>query len=442
MAEPKKPRYRRVGIIIGIVVILLLGRLVATIVSPWKGHTEVVATANVPQPALPAVNVVTPKRSAASSDLVLPGNVQATQEASIYARTNGYVHKRLVDIGDPVSAGQILAEIESPEVDQELMQARANLLQARASLGQMQASYKQAQANLKQVQASLKQGQANMELARTTATRWRQLQQDEIVSHQQAEEKQAAFEVAQASVNASMANIEAVQANVEAVKANVEAVQATVHAQEANVRRLETVQSFQKVTAPFAGVITARNVEVGALITAGSGTTSRELFRLAQIDTLRVYVNVPQTFMASIQPGQTAQLLVRELPQKTFTGKVARTTSALDATSRTLPMEVQVNNQERSLLPGMYAQVKFSVARATPPLLVPANVLVIRTDGPQVAIVQADQTVRYQKVKVERDYGTEIEIVAGLNGDEALVVNPTSDLLEGKPVRAVAAQQK
>ena len=234
------------------------------------------------------------------------------------------------------------------------------------------------------------------------------------------------------------------QENANAVQSQVNAQAANVQVQEANVRRLETLQSFQKVTAPFAGVITVRNVEVGALITAGSSTTSRELFRLAQIDTLRVFVNVPQTLMNAIQPGHSAQLMVRELPQKVFTGQVVRTTSALDVASRTLPMEVQVSNPELTLLPGMYAQVKFNASRSTPPLLVPSNALVIRADGPQVATVQQDQTVRYQKVKIERDYGTEVEISAGLNGDEALVVNPTNDLQEGMPVRtmAVAPPQK
>lgn len=442
MTEQKAPRSRKLGIVAILAAVVLLGGVLVKLLPRWRVHAEVVANANVPQPDVPVVNVVIPKRSAPSSDLLLPGSVQAVQEASIYARTNGYVRKRLGDIGDKVTGGQLLAEIESPEVDQELLQARATLLQARASLGQTQANFKQVQANLKQVQANLTQVRANTELARTTAARWRQLEQDEVVSHQQAEEKQAAFEAAQASVSASQANVEAVQANVEAVRANLEAVQATIRAQEANVKRLETVQSFQKVTAPFAGVITARNIEVGALITAGSSTTSRELFKVAQIDTLRVYVNVPQTFVASIQPGQAAQLLVRELPQKAFAGKVVRTTSALDATSRTLPMEVQVSNQEHVLLPGMYAQVKFSVARAMPPILVPATALILRNDGPQVAIVQADQTVRYQKVKVERDYGTEIEIATGLNGDETLVVNPSSSLLEGKLVRIVTGQQK
>ena len=409
-------------------VIALVGLLAAEMLPRGQRPVELAETIPPAKPTVTAVQIVTPKRSAASSELLLPGNVQAVQEAAIFARTNGYVHRRLVDIGDRVTAGQLLAEIESPEVDQELLQARANL--------------KQVQANVQQAKANLQQVQANSDMARITAARWNQMEQEGVLPRQQSEEKQAAYSAAQANVSAAQANINAVQENANAVQSQVNAQAANVQVQEANVRRLETLQSFQKVTAPFAGVITARNVEVGALITAGSSTTSRELFRLAQIDTLRVFVNVPQTLMNAIQPGHSAQLMVRELPQKAFTGQVVRTTSALDVASRTLPMEVQVSNPELTLLPGMYAQVKFQASRTTPPLLVPSNALVIRADGPQVATVQQDQTVRYQKVKIERDYGTEVEIASGLNGDESLVVNPTNDLQEGIQVRAIAVPPK
>lgn len=431
------PRRRRLGVmLVGAVVLVGIGTVGQQGLYGQR-KTEHVEAPPAANPPTPSVQTVTPKRSAVSNEVVFPGNVQAVQEGAVYARTNGYVRRRLVDIGDRVTAGQLLAEIESPEVDQELLQGRANLLRARAALGQVRATAQQVQANLQQVQANLQQSRANMELARTTLQRWKQLAQDQVVPQQQVDEKHAAFEASQASVNASQASINAVQANVQAAQANVSAQEAEVSAQEANVRRLETVQSFQKVTAPFAGVITVRNVEVGGLITAGSGTTSRELFRVAQTETLRVYVNVPQAYATSIQPGQTAQVLVRELPQKTFAGKVARTTGSMDAASRTLPMEIHVDNQEHALLPGMYAQVKFSVSRATIPILVPANALIIRADGPQVAMVQSDQTVHYQKVKVERDYGTEVEVTSGLRGDEALIMNPTNDLVEGATVRAV-----
>jgi RND family efflux transporter MFP subunit len=331
--------------------------------------------------------------------VVLPGNIQAIEETPIYARANGYVRRRLADIGDPVRGGQLLAEIETPELDQQFMQARANLQQARATLVQTRAT---------------------LELARITAERWDELERRELVARQEADQQRSALAVSQANFNAA---------------------QATVNAQEANVRQLEAMQAFRRVTAPFDGIITARNVEVGALITAGSSTTTPQLLRIARIDTLRIHVNVPQPFVPSIQPGQNAQVLVQEFPQRLFTGQVIRTANALDPTSRTLLTEVQLSNRDATLLPGMYAQVKFVITRANPPWLIPANTLVIRADGPQVATVREGHTVHYRKVVVGRDYGTEIEISSGLGGAEALITNPNGDLAEGTPVQVVAAQQ-
>jgi RND family efflux transporter MFP subunit len=194
------------------------------------------------------------------------------------------------------------------------------------------------------------------------------------------------------------------------------------------------------VTAPFDGIVTARNVEVGALITAGSNTTTPQLFTVARLDTLRIYVSMPQPLVPSMQPGQNAQVLVQEFPQRSFDGQVVRTANALDPASRTLLTEVQLSNRDATLLPGMYAQVKFVITRAHPPWLIPANTLVIRPDGPQVAVLGEDHKVHYQKVVVGRDYGTEIELVSGLSGAESLITNPTDDLSEGTPVQVSAAQ--
>jgi RND family efflux transporter MFP subunit len=203
-----------------------------------------------------------------------------------------------------------------------------------------------------------------------------------------------------------------------------------------------TLQSFQKVTAPFAGTITARYVDVGALITVGTGTNNQALFKIAQSDVLRIYVNVPQTFVNSIQPDQPAQISVQEFPQKTFTGKVVSTAGALDPTSRTLLTEVRVTNEDNLLLPGMYAQVKFTVTRSNPPVLVPGNALVIRPEGTQVATVTKDQTVHYQKVTVGRDYGTQLEIISGLEANETVILDATDDLQEGMKVQAVALKKE
>jgi RND family efflux transporter MFP subunit len=376
----------------------LMGLLTVGAVPRLQRQAQFAETSGVALASLPSVNVVTPRRAPAATDVVLPGNIQAIEETPIYARANGYIRQRLADIGDHVRSGQLLAEIDTPELDQQLMQARANLQQARANLVQTRAT---------------------LELARVTAERWDELERRELVARQEADQQRSAFEVSQANFNAT---------------------QATVNAQEANVRQLEAMQSFRRVTAPFDGIITARNVDVGALITAGSSTTTPQLFRVARIDTLRIYVNVPQPFVPSIQPGQTAQLLVQEFPQRSFTGQVVRTANALDPTSRTLLTEVQLSNHDTTLLPGMYAQVKFVITRANPPWVIPANTLVLRPDGPQVAIVGDDQKVHYQKVVIGRDYGTEIEISSGLTGAEGLILNP-DDIAEGAPVEVIAGLQ-
>lgn len=377
--------------------IVLTGLLTVGTLPRLQRQAQFAETINVAHASVPAVHVVTPRLALAATDVVLPGSIQAIEETPIYARANGYLRQRLVDIGDHVRNGQLLAEIETPELDQQLMQARANLQQARATLVQTHAT---------------------LELARITAERWDELERRELVARQEADQQRSALAVSQATFNA---------------------VQATVNAQEANVRQLETMQSFRRVMAPFDGIITARNVEAGALITAGSSTTTPQLFTVARIDTLRIYVNVPQPVVPSIQPGQTAQVLVQEFPQRSFTGQVIRTANALDPTSRTLLTEVQLSNRDATLLPGMYGQVKFVITRANSPWLIPANTLVIRPDGPQVAILGEDHTVHYQKVIVGRDYGTEVEIISGLDGAESLITNPTGDLAEGTPVQVVAA---
>jgi len=296
----------------------------------------------------------------------------------------------------------LLAEIETPDVDKQKGQAVGTLSQSQANLGQ---------------------ARANLELARVSTERWQRLVQRNAVSKQEADTYRLQFEARQADVVAA---------------------EATIRANQENVRRLNYLQSFQKITAPFDGIVTARNVDVGALVTDGSGAesqgtvfSSRELFRVAQTHILRVYANVPQTFVASIQVGQTAQVIVRDLPQRTFLGTVVRTAGAVDPASRTLLTEVDVANPDHVLLPGMYAEVKFDMVRATPPLLIPTTALIVRADGQYVAVVDQDHIIRFRMVGLGRDYGKEIEIVAGLEGNETVVSNPTDDVREGAKIEPV-----
>jgi RND family efflux transporter MFP subunit len=420
------------SVLIGVA--LLVGLLAIGIVPRLRDQSERAAAATAPDAGVVSVSVVAPRRADGPNGLLLPSNIQAIEETAIYARTSGYVRERYVDIGDPVTAGKALAQIDTPELDQELSQARAALAQTRAGLAQAQASFTQAQANLQQARASLEQSKANEGFAAATSDRFSRLEQAELVAHQDADEKRTAHAAARATTAAALANVDAMQANVGALEASVGAARANVAANEANVQRLTALQSFQRLEAPFTGIITFRGIDRGALITAGSSNGASPLFRIARIDTLRIFVNVPQTYVRSIAPGQRATVLVPEFPKRTFVGTIASTAGALDPTSRTLLTEVRLRNDDRALMPGMYAQVKFSVAPADDVWIVPATALVTRAAGPQVVTVRDDGSVRYLPVQLGSDLGESVEILSGLGGKERLITSPPDGLRDGTRV--------
>ncbi|MEH1872731.1 efflux RND transporter periplasmic adaptor subunit [Nostoc sp.] len=381
---------------------------------------------------IPSVNVITPHRAAATTNLELPGSVVALNQTTIYARSTGYLRRWYADIGDRVQAGQLLAEIDSPDIDQQVLQAKAELAQAQANVLQSRAS-------LAKGVSDLKQARANLLIARQTWLRWSVLVKQGAVPQQDADTKYATYQ-------ANLANVEAAQNTVNSDSANIKAAQANVYASQANFQRNTVLQSYKKVTAPFSGVITARNVNTGVLISAGSGSTNTSnsntsntsLYTIAAYDKLDVNVNVPQSLSPSFQTGQTAQITVTELPQRLFTGKVVRTSNAIDPNTRTLLTQLEVQNSDAMLRPGMYATVKFAINRANTPFVVPDSALVVNAGGTQVATLTKDQTVHYQKVAVGRDYGTEVEITSGLTGNESLIATPTVDQTEGLRVQPVA----
>jgi RND family efflux transporter MFP subunit len=417
------------SVLISVAVAVVL--VVIGVVPRLRDRAERVAAATAPDAGLVPVSVMTPRRTDGPSDLLLPSNIQAIEETAIYARTNGYVRDRFVDIGDHVAAGRVLAQIDTPELDQELSQARAALAQTRSGFAQAEASVSQARANLQQARASLEQSTANEGFAAATSDRFTRLERAELIAHQDADEKRTAFAAARATTAAAHANVDAMQANVNALEASVSAARANVAANEANVQRLLALQSFQRLEAPFAGIITMRGIDRGALIAAGSGSGASPLFRIARIDNLRIFVNVPQTYVRSIVPGRPATVLVPEFPSRKFTGTIASTAGALDAASRTLLTEVRLRNDDRALMPGMYAQVKFSVPPSDDVWVVPATTLVTRAAGSQVIAVAADGTVRYLGVQLGRDLGQSVEILSGLTGQERLVVSPPDGLKDG-----------
>jgi RND family efflux transporter MFP subunit len=391
--------------------VLFLAAIVLTVVAFFAGYlpflkrqTLILNEAQEQAQTLPRVEVITVQRASHKSELELPGNIQAVTEAPILARADGYIKRRMVDIGDRVQAGQPVAEIEAPELDQQVRQAKATL--------------EQAQSALEQSLANSEQGKANLKLAEVTAQRWTQMQVQGVVSRQDADQYNQQY-------LAQVAGVQALDKAVAVQRSNIAAA-------EANLARLSDMQNYAVVKAPFAGVITLRNVDVGALVT--TGTTL--LYRIAQTDTLRAYVNVPQSNSSSIKVGQLARLSVSNLPGRFFTGTVARTANSLDPASRTLLVDVQVPNPDGSLLPGMYAEVDLNTIQADTPLLVPGDSLIVRADGTQVAVVGRDSIVRLKKVELGRDYGDRLEVVNGLEAGDKIIANP-GDARDGLKVTPV-----
>jgi RND family efflux transporter MFP subunit len=372
-------------------------------------NTLIRSEASAQATALPRVDVIRVGRASTMSELDLPGNIDAITEAPILARADGYLERRMVDIGDRVQAGQPVAEIAAPELDEQVRQVKAALQQAREALDQ--------------ALANLEQGKANRELARVTAERWAQVVARGGVSKQENDQYQAQYQ-------AQVAGVQSLEKAVSAQRSNV--AQA-----EANVAHINEVQGYRLVKAPFAGVITQRNVDVGALVSAGNTL----LFRIAQTGTLRTYVNVPQTNASTIRPGQTARLKVSNLPGREFSGTVARTANALDPTSRTMLVEIQVPNADGALLPGMYAQVRLSDERTYAPLVVPGDSLQVGADGTKIALLRPDHTVHFQPIEVGRDYGDKLEVLSGLAEGDTIIPKPGDAIREGVKVEPVVAEK-
>jgi RND family efflux transporter MFP subunit len=388
-------------IAVGAAIALLL--LFVVTMLPRRGVQRELLADAAGHDSAPVVQVTTVQRSAPGSVLTLPGTVQPLHESAVYARVGGYVRRWNADIGTLVRQGAVLAEIDAPELEQNVQQARSQAEMTRAALS----------------------------LARADLARWTTLARDSAVTGQELDQKRAAYASAEANTGAA----------------------------EANLRRLAQTGGYTRVVAPFTGVITARNVDIGALITtagatsaplSGSGSTggtasnAGSLFRLAQTDTVRTYVSVPAAYATSMRPGLVADVEVQGLPGRTFTGHLIRTSASLDAATRTLLAEIDIPNRDFAILPGMYAQVTMHFPRVSPPLFVPASALVIRSKGPQVLVVDpaargATSAVHLRSVQIGRDYGSTVEITDGLVDGSTIVTNPNADLDEGTRVRATRA---
>jgi len=373
----EEPRLTR-GSWIGMVVVAAIVAGVVIFGVMARRGSEHSLTKETAASAIPSVNVVYPTPSTLSPEIALPGNTQAFMDTPIYSRTNGYLKSWYFDIGTHVRKGQLMAQIETPEVDQQLQVA----------------------------QADLKSAQANLDLANTTSSRYQNLLKTNSVSKQETDVAVSDATAKKAAVDASMAN----------------------------VRRLEQLQSFEKVYAPFDGIVTARNTDVGRLISAGQNTTPQELFHLAAIGKIRVYVAVPQAYAGAVKDGGKAALTLDEYPGRSFEGTIARNSNAIDQASRTLNVEVDVDNPKAELLPGAYVFVHIKVPEHAANLMVPSNTLLFRSEGLRVGVVR-DGRVQLVPVKIGRDAGATVEIASGLTPNDAVILDPSDSLTSGQEVQ-------
>jgi RND family efflux transporter MFP subunit len=375
----KRPRKRWLGLTIAVIVTAAL--LVSGIWSRVRARAAL--DAQTARMALPAVSVVSPKQTAPAEEIILPGNVQPFITSPIYSRTNGYLKKWYFDIGAHVKQGQLLAVVDTPEVDQQLQQSLSNLNTAKA----------------------------NLTLAEITKTRYEGLLKKNAVSQQDADNAIGTYNANKAIVDAN----------------------------QANVKQLQALQSFEKIYAPFDGIVTARNTDIGDLINSGSSSTARtDLFHISQPDKLRVYVNVPEEYSQGIKVGMTADLSLAEFPGRKFQGKLVRTAEAINVTTRTLLIEIEVDNPSGTLLTGSYAEVHLKVATHASTLLLPVNTLLFRSEGLRAGVVK-DGKVVLTALTPGRDFGNQVEIVSGLKPDDQVIINPPDSLVSGQQVQIVQA---
>ena len=373
---------RKALTLVGIAVLVLLAAGGLTMLSRMS-HERALAN-ETERETVPTVAVVNPISEKPDEELILPGSLLAYEESPIYARTNGYLVRWYKDIGSRVTQGELLAKIDTPEVDQELNQSRA----------------------------ARQQIVAQMELAKITADRWQNLLKTDSVSAQEVDQNTSGYKQAQANLAAS----------------------------DANVRRLEQLEGFKEVYAPFTGVLTRRNVDPGALINAGAQAAGRELFDIARVDPLRVYTSVPQAYAPFIRVGAKTFVTLQELPGQKFLAIVARTAEAIDPATRTLLTEVDVPNKDGRLLPGSFGEVHFAVGNGVNKVTVPVNTMLFRAEGPRVAVVGPDRKVQLRPINIGRDYGTTLEILGGVLPTDQIVVNPADSLEDGQPVNLAQPQ--
>lgn len=409
---------------IGLIVLLLIAGVVLSAaiafeLSQRKTEEKALAasTAEPTGGGAAAVEVARVRAASSAATVEIPGQTVALLETPIYARVDGYIRQRTVEIGDRVKKGQLLMELDTPDLDQQIQQARATLAQSQAALSQLQ--------------ANLQASQSTLKLSAVTAQRYHTLMEQGVMSKQDNDTAQAALESG--------------QANVHAIEESVRAQQATIASNDANLNRLLEQKKYARIEAPFDGVITFRNPkssDVGTLISSGSASSNPQILSVSQIQTLRVFVDVPQSYAPVIRLQQPADLVFDEYPGRVFPARVTSTTASVDPQTRTMLTVLMVDNSSGELLPGMYAKVRFRLPHTIDVLRLPADALLFRTEGPHAAVVGADHKVHLHKLTLGRDYGPDVEVTSGLSAGDVVVLNPTDAIHEGALVEPKQRNEK
>jgi len=400
-----------------------------------QNHAELSRVHEQLEHSVPQLNAVIAKSAPATEEIVLPGDLQPIQNIPIYARANGYLVNRFVDIGDNVKAGQVLATIDTPELDQQVQQAIANVSAAQATLASTMADRENFAAQLFTADAAIKQSRTNLEFSTSELKRFKELASEGAVSYEQRDQALQKFNSDSAGIEMSEHNRQSQLAQVASAGARLAAAKQAVESAQASLRQLKALQGFQKVTAPSDGVITNRFVDAGSLVAAGGSSGTTELLTMARTDTLRIYVDVPQSDYRYIHTNDHPQIILQEFPGQAFTGTVTNIAGSLSSNSRTLQTEIRLDNMTHILKPGSYAEVHFHYANVNPPVIVPSNATITKNDGLYVAVVQNGK-VQYRRVEVARDFGNKVEVSSGLNPNDVVVVDMLDGINAGTPVAA------
>ncbi len=406
--KPARPKPGRRPVVVFFLVLaaLVAAGIIGGLLPRLSREKGLLAASQVIAERKPAVTATAAHLAPGKDTIDLPGDLQAVIESPIFARADGYLKTRFSEMGDHVKSGQVMAELETPELDQQISQAQATMAQAQSSL--------------KELNADLALARANLGLSKVTRDRWLKLVEQGVMSHQDGDEKQADFAVKEATVAKA--------------EASLATAQETVRANEAALKRLEQLKAFARVTAPFDGVVTFRNVDVGVLVNSGNGGANKEMFRVAQIQPMRIFVNVPQTYVAQIHAGQQAELRVQERPGQVFPASVSHISRELDTGSRAMLAILVTPNGDSSLYPGMYAQVRFAVPNSRPALRIPGDAVMLGSSGARVAVLGSDNVVHIRAITIGEDLGSEVEVTSGLAAGDMVISSPTDAVQEGAVV--------